>query len=109
MLVDLNCAVFPIRYYIIDFEFSVRFPENSTPDQRVVTGLPTLWLGLDHPDDYGRELSPEMLLDKPHCSFKLDVFQLGKMFLSHFHASRPYQSLAVSAIDVITASGNRIS
>jgi len=79
-----NCSVFPVRYYIIDFEFSVQFLEDSTPEQRVVTGLPALQLGLDHPDDYGRELSPEMLLDKPHCPFKLDVYQLGKM---HFHAS----------------------
>ena len=82
-----NCSVFPVRYYIIDFEFSVRFPEDSTPEQRVVTGLPALQFGLDHPDDYGRELSPEMLLDKPHCPFKSDVYQLGKMFLLHFHAS----------------------
>ncbi|KIM81815.1 hypothetical protein PILCRDRAFT_821171 [Piloderma croceum F 1598] len=77
--------LFPVRYYIIDFEYSVRFPEDSAPDQRVVTGLPGLKYGSDHPDDYGRDLSPEMLLPEPHCPFKSDVYQLGKMFLSHFH------------------------
>jgi hypothetical protein len=87
--------VFPTRYYIIDFEFSIRFPEDSTPDQRVVTGIPVLRLGYDHPDDYGRDIAPEMLSENPHCPFKSDVYQLGKMFLSHFHAS--IFSLDVSA------------
>ena len=100
------CSVFPIRYYIIDFEFSVQFPQASTPDQRVVTGLPALKFGSDHPDDYGRELSPEMLLDKPHCPFKSDVFQLGTMFLLHFHASHPYLGLAAPVINIIAASGD---
>jgi hypothetical protein len=90
--------VFPVRYYIIDFEFSVRFPEDSTPDQRVVTGLPAIKDGSDHPDDYGRDLSPEMLLPEPHCPFKSDVFQLGKMFLSHFRASVHYICLAVRSM-----------
>src|ERR1700683_1278899 len=101
-------SVFPIRYYIIDFEFSIRFPEDSTPDQRVVTGVPALKIGLDHPDDYGHKLSPEMLLNKPHCPFKSDVFQLGTMFLLHFHASLPYLGLPLSVINTIVASGSRI-
>jgi hypothetical protein len=85
----LGRTVFPVRYYIIDFELSVRFPEDSTPDQRVVTGLPLLRNGFDHPDDYGRDIAPEMLLDTPHCPFKSDVFQLGKVFLFHFHVRLP--------------------
>jgi hypothetical protein len=80
-------SVFPIRYYIIDFELSVRFAEDSTPDQRVVKGLPLLRNGYDHPDDYGGHISPETLLDAPHCPFKSDVFQLGKVFFTYFHAS----------------------
>jgi hypothetical protein len=75
-----NRPVFPVRYYIIDFEFSIRFPEDSDPEQRVVIGLPILRNGFDHPDDYGREIAPEMLWDKPHCPFKSDIFQLGKLF-----------------------------
>lgn len=77
----------------------------------MVIGLPDLKSGSDHPDDYGRDLAPEMLLDTPHCPFKSDVFQLGKMFLSHFHASvhfllRP----AVPVIkNVLQASGVGIS
>jgi hypothetical protein len=84
---DRSRLVFPVRYYIIDFELSVRFPEDSSPDQRVVTGLPLLRLGYDHPDDYGNYIAPEMLLDTPHCPFKSDIFQLGKVFFTHFHAS----------------------
>ncbi|KIM80433.1 hypothetical protein PILCRDRAFT_9613 [Piloderma croceum F 1598] len=80
-----NRPVFPVRYYIIDFEFSIRFPEDSDPKQRLVTGLPILRNGFDHPDDYGREIAPEMLLDKPHCPFKSDIFQLGKLFFDYFH------------------------
>jgi hypothetical protein len=38
--------------YIIVFEFLMRFPEDSIPEQRVVSGLPALWLGLDHPGQY---------------------------------------------------------
>ncbi|KIM75739.1 hypothetical protein PILCRDRAFT_667653 [Piloderma croceum F 1598] len=38
----------------------------------------------EHPDDYPRDIAPEMLLDKPQS----DIFQLGKMFMLHFHASR---------------------
>jgi len=80
-----HCPVFPVRYYIIDFEFSIEFSEDSTPDQRVVNwpSRPTTWLR--PPDDHGRDIAPEMLLNAPHCPFKLDVFQLGKMFLFHFH------------------------
>lgn len=88
-------TVFPVRYYIIDFELSTQFPEDSTPDQRVVTGLPLLRHGYDHPDDYGRDIAPEMLLDAPYCPFKTDIFQLGKVFLSHFRASHPLPNLQV--------------
>jgi hypothetical protein len=102
-------SVYPVRYYIIDFEFSIRFPEDSTPDQRLVTGLPILRNGYDHPDDYGRDIAPEMLLDKPHCPFKSDIFQLGKMFLLHFHASRSGICLAGCVTDAATASGDRLS
>ena len=88
-------SVFPVRYYIIDFELSTRFPEDSTPDQHVVTGLPLLRYGYDHPEDYGHEIAPEMLLDTPYCPFKSDIFQLGKVFLSHFRASYPLPNLQV--------------
>jgi hypothetical protein len=79
--------VFPVRYYIIDFELSVQFPQDSPPSQRVVTGLPLLRLGFDHPDDYGNHIAPEMLLVTPHCPFKSDTFQLGKVFLTHLPIS----------------------
>jgi len=100
------CPVFPARYHIIDFEFSIRFSEDSSLDQRVVTGLRN---GYDHPDDYGRDIAPEMLLDKPHCPFKSDIFQLGKMFMLHFHASPLVIQLAELIIDATAASGAPVS
>jgi hypothetical protein len=42
-----------------------------------------------------------MLLDKPHCPFKWDIFQLGKMFLSHFHASYLFLSPVVPTVDTV--------
>ena len=79
--------VFPVRYYIIDLELSVRFEEDSRPEDRVVTGLPIRRLGFEEPEDYGRAIAPEMLSDQPHNPFKADIFQMGKMFYDHFYAS----------------------
>jgi hypothetical protein len=80
--------VFPVRYYLIDFELSVRFPENSRSEDRVVTGMPLKRLGLEDPEDYGRDIAPEMLSGEPYDPFKTDVFQMGKMFHDHFHVRR---------------------
>ena len=76
--------VFPVRYYFIDFELGVRFSEDSKVEDRVVTGLPIRRLGLDDPDDYGRDISPEMLSGAPYDPFKTDVFQMGLMFYHYF-------------------------
>ena len=73
-----------MRYYFIDFEPSIRFPEDSRIEDRVVTGLPIKGLGLDDPDDYGRDIAPEMLTNESYDPFKTDVFQIGKMFYDHF-------------------------
>lgn len=77
-------TVYPIRYYLIDFEFAVRFSPNTQLHERVVIGHPLLHLGFDH-TTYGRDLAPEMLSNKPHDPFKTDVFQLGCLFFSHFY------------------------
>ena len=76
---------FPIRYYIIDFEFAVKFAPDSKPDERTVSGLPVLKRGVDHPDDYGRDLAPEMVTQESYDPFKADVFQLGAMFYDKFY------------------------
>jgi len=103
------CQVFPVRYYIIDFEFAIRFSEDSSLDQRVVTGLPILRYVCDHPDDYSRDTAPEMLLDKPHSPFKSDIFQLGKIFMLHFHAGPLVICLAEPIIDATAESGAQLS
>ena len=90
-----NQPVFPPRYYII-VEFSIRLPEESDP--------------ADHPDDYGREIASEIPSDinKPHCPFESDIFQLRKSFFDHFHVS-PASFYFAYEIDSIAASGARLS
>lgn len=56
-------------------------------EDRVVTGLPIKRLGSDDPDDYGRDIAPEMLSDGPYDPFKTDIFQIGKMFYDYFCVS----------------------
>ncbi|KAF9513120.1 hypothetical protein BS47DRAFT_1459789 [Hydnum rufescens UP504] len=77
-------SLFPVRYYFIDFELAVRFAETSPVEDRVVTGLPIKRLGSDDPDDYGRDIAPEMLSDAPYNPFQTDVFQMGIMFYNYF-------------------------
>ncbi|KIK68189.1 hypothetical protein GYMLUDRAFT_255963 [Collybiopsis luxurians FD-317 M1] len=60
------------RYYIIDFEFAVRFLPDSNPATRTVTGPPIDW------KIYRRAAPPEMRTSHPYCPFKADVWQLGK-------------------------------
>ena len=63
----------PVRYYIIDYDCSVRFKPGESP---IVHGLG----GRD--DDV-----PELMLaesGKPFDHFKLDVFTLGNVFLKDF-------------------------
>jgi hypothetical protein len=79
--------VFPVRYYFIDFELAVHFAETSPVEDRVVTGLPIKRLGSDDPDDYGRDIAPEMLSDAPYNPFQTDVFQMGIMFYNYFRVS----------------------
>lgn len=61
------------------------FQPDSRPEGRVVTGLPTACYGVDHPDDYMRDIAPEMLWATPHDPFKADVYRLGKILLFEFH------------------------
>lgn len=78
-------SAFPIRYYIIDFELSVKFSPESKPEDRVVSGIPILRRGYNLPEDYGRDLAPEILSHDTHDPFKADIYQLGKMFQGYFH------------------------
>jgi len=66
------------RYYIIDFEWAVHFPSNTDAAKRTVVGPPIPW------DQYRRPAPPEMRSQKPHCPFKMDVWQPGCTFLQCF-------------------------
>src|SRR5258708_9909135 len=77
---------FPIRYYIIDFEFAVRFAPDSKPEDRKVSGLPILKRGYDHPDDYGRDLAQEIVTTESSSPFKAAVFPLGTMLHANLHS-----------------------
>jgi len=72
---------------MIDLELLVQ--EDSKPGDRVVNGLQTRRLGLKEPENYGRAIAPAMLSDRqPHDPFKVDIFQMGKMFYIHFYVLR---------------------
>ena len=77
-------SCFPIRYFINDFDLAITFDPHSDPSSRVVTGLPTIGLG---PGQYGRDIAPEILSESPYCPFRVDIWQLGKMFKSNFGVS----------------------
>ena len=74
-------SLFPVRYYINDFEFAVTFDPDSEPSSRTVTGLPITGI---RSGEYARKPAPEMLSGDPYCPFRADIFQLGTMFNSCF-------------------------
>lgn len=78
--------MFPVRYYLIDFEFSATFAKDSDPASRTVRGLPTTGISTDDPDvaKYGRTPAKEMLTGEPYCPFRADMFQVGVMFRKEF-------------------------
>ncbi|SJL12831.1 uncharacterized protein ARMOST_16263 [Armillaria ostoyae] len=59
------------RVYLIDFETAVDFPEDSTPEERVVTGYPFSL------DSYGRPVAPEFQVSGTYDPFALDIWQFG--------------------------------
>lgn len=60
----------PVRYYLIDFGISTRFPEGSST---YVTGLK------------GRDKEvPELSSDVPYDATKVDIFTLGNLFRQEF-------------------------
>jgi hypothetical protein len=61
-------SLFPIYYYINDFEFSAVFDPESKPESRLVTGLP--FAGL-RTGKYGRDPAPEILSEARIARFVL--------------------------------------
>lgn len=66
----------PIRYYVIDFEHAVQFPETSAPEERRRVGPPTEGFAPNR-------LAPE-IGEHPHCPFAADVWQLGSVYFRLF-------------------------
>ena len=65
-----RCKVAPMRYYFIDFQFSMFFPERETAR---VTGR---WGQI--------KTIPEMQKPDPYNPFKSDVYQVAESFLMFF-------------------------
>lgn len=64
-------SLFQCRYYVIDFEFSVRFPASTSTQDRVFGGFPyaRTWGPFD-PSEYGKvgrgvDLGFELVADIP--------------------------------------------
>ena len=70
LVVPLARIDHPVRYYIIDYDCSVRFAPDQSP----------IVYGLGGRDDDVPELSVNER-KKPFDHFKLDVFTLGNVFL----------------------------
>ncbi len=65
----------PVRYYFIDFDLSVRFPDRGS----------TYVVG-----DVGRDTEvPELSEDVPYDAFKVDVFALGNLYYKEFYQVSP--------------------
>lgn len=78
----------PVRYYIIDFDFSVRFlPGQSS----IIKGLG----GRDHD-------APELHTHLPFDHFKLDVFTVGNLFKKYFKEKFLGLEFLSSLIDMMT-------
>lgn len=80
--------LFPLRYYLNDFELAVQFDADSDPSTRtrLVQGLPTAAWGHTS-QDYLKELAPESLKEEPYCPFKADVYQVAFCSAEVFCAS----------------------
>ncbi|KAI5475910.1 hypothetical protein MNV49_000743 [Pseudohyphozyma bogoriensis] len=78
-------TILPIRYYLNDFELSVKFDPASDVASRLVTGIPIVRYG-GVLQQYGKDLAPEATKEERYCPFRADVYQLGH-FLHHcfFH------------------------
>jgi hypothetical protein len=70
-------SLFPVRYYFTDFEYSVRFAQDSDPATRLVWGI----------QEMKRFGAPETRGSDPYCPFAADVFSLGYFFFDNFRVS----------------------
>jgi hypothetical protein len=69
----------PVKYYLIDFGFSVQFSPKSRPEDRLVM-----------PFEIAREQrAPEMDWDAPYDPFPTDVYALARLFYGFFKVPSP--------------------
>jgi hypothetical protein len=66
-----------VRYYFTDFEYSIRFAQDSDPTTRLVCGV----------EEMKRFGAPETRGGSPYCPFAADVFSLGYFFFDNFRVS----------------------
>ena len=63
-----------------DFEVAVYLPHDLAHAERMCQGIPSGGSFPDDPARYTRPVPPEVSSGRPHCPFKLDVWQLGTSF-----------------------------
>ena len=66
------------RVFLTDFEYAFEFPSDTSPSERLLTGLPV--------PDYRPRVAPEVTSGRPYDPFKADVWQLAYYF-SNFDVS----------------------
>ncbi|TDL26440.1 hypothetical protein BD410DRAFT_521319 [Rickenella mellea] len=67
-------SLYPVRYFFIDFEYAIRFPEDSDPSTRLVSRI----------KEISRFGAPETQSDTRYCPFAADVFNLGFFYFENF-------------------------
>jgi len=65
---------FPVRYYFIDYEYSIRFASDSDPATRLVSRI----------EEIARFGAPEIQTASSYCPFTADVFSLGFFYFDNF-------------------------
>ncbi|KAI0707973.1 kinase-like domain-containing protein, partial [Earliella scabrosa] len=60
------------RVFLTDFEYAFEFPSDTSPAERLLTGLPV--------PDYRPRVAPEVTAGRPYDPFKADVWQLAYYF-----------------------------
>jgi hypothetical protein len=95
-------SLFPVHYWLNDFELSVQFPSTSDPSTRLVRGIPTSIYGIDDGQQYLKQIAPEALEAEPYCPFGADVFQVGwylcELTVVSSHFSLPLSSFTPSLL-----------
>lgn len=99
-------SLFPLRFYLIDFEYAVSFSAETPDAERTVRGPP----GMEPTGRfiYTRPLPSEAQAEAPYCPFRADVWQIGLMLQEQFEVCGFSEALSLCD-DVLVCPGRSLS